>query len=85
MKITIEDEDGYEIRATRREIEVFSVVAIEWRHPNWSYFSDGMMWVNSLHLREWVPVAVSECSKKYSALDEFLRDFPQFSSLFSEM
>jgi hypothetical protein len=84
MELTLNSE-GHEIKATRRDIGTFSIVAIEWRHPNWSYFSDAMIWVNSLHLQRWLPVAISECSKKYSALDEFLRDFPQFSSLFSEM
>ncbi len=85
MKLTIEDENGYQIRAEREDIGTFTVVAVEWKHPNWSYFSDGMIWINSLHLGRWIPIAVSKCSRKYHTLDEFLEDFPHFSPLFSDI
>jgi len=31
--------DGYKIRATRKEVGSFTVVAIDWEHPNYGYFN----------------------------------------------
>jgi len=85
MKLTIEDEDGYQIKATRELMGTFMLVSIEWKHPNWSHFSDDMLWVNSVHLNRWVPIAVSESSKRYRMIEDFLKEFPYFSPLFSEI
>lgn len=85
MKITVEDEDGYQIRATKYDMGTFALIAIEWMHPNWSYFSDGMLWINSLHLQKWIPLHVAKWFERYSTKELFLQDFPQFSHLFSEI
>ena len=48
----LDEGEGYKIKATRKDIGSFAVVAIEWEHPNYGYFTDAMLWINSLHLDE---------------------------------
>jgi hypothetical protein len=42
MKKVIDEGDGYKIRATRKSVGTFEVVAVDWEHPNYGYFTDAM-------------------------------------------
>jgi len=80
----LDDGGGYKIKATRKDIGSFVVVAIEWEHPNYGYFADAMLWINSLHLEGWEPFPIVNWSETYENLDDFLADYPEFKGLFSE-
>ena len=80
--ITLDKGEGYKIKATRKDIGSFVVVAIEWEHPNYGYFADAMLWINSLHLDEWRNFPVVNWCKKYENLDQFLKDYSEFKKLF---
>lgn len=75
--------DGYKIKATRKDTESFMIVFVEWEHPNYGYFSDAMLWVNSLHAGEWLPFPLVNWSEEYKNVGEFIKDFPQFDKLFT--
>ena len=82
--IILDEGHGYKIKATREDIGSFVVVAIEWEHPNYGFFADAMLWINSLHLEGWEPFPIVNWSEVYENLDEFLADYPEFKDLYSE-
>lgn len=83
MKV-IDEGDGYKIRATRKSVGTFEIVAIDWEHPNYGYFADAMLWVRSPHLDKWKPIPIVNWARKYETLQAFLEDYPTFSELFKE-
>lgn len=72
MRKIINEEDGYKIRATRKSVGTFEVVAIDWEHPNYGYFSDAMIWIWSPHRDTWTPIYTVRWTEKYDTLDSFL-------------
>ena len=79
---TAREGDRYAFRAIRKAVGTFDVVAIDWEHPNYGYFADGMLWISSPHLTKWQPFPIVQWTQKYKTLQSFLRDFPQFSVVF---
>lgn len=84
MRKVINEGDGYKIRATRKSVGTFEVVAIDWEHPNYGYFADAMLWIWSLHLDKWMPIPIVNWARKYDTLQKFLKDYPAFSNVFEE-
>jgi hypothetical protein len=84
MKKVIDEGDGYKIRATRKTVGTFEIVAIDWEHPNYGYFADAMLWIWSPHLNKWKPVPIVNWSRKYEIIQAFLKDYPAFSNMFEE-
>lgn len=82
MRKTLKLGGGYRIRATRKKVGTFAVVAIDWEHPNYGYFADAMLWVRAPHLDEWAPVHIVQWAEKYDNLGSFFKDYPDFSKLF---
>lgn len=80
--ITINEGDNYFMRGTCADIGAFSIVTIEWNHPNYGYFAD-MLQIKSLHIEEWKSFPIVSGSEKYT-LDSFLKKYPNFTSLFDE-
>jgi len=81
---TINEGNGYKVKATRKRAGTFELVAIDWEHPNFGYFADAMVWTWSPHLYGWVPMHVANWTKKYEQLEQFLKDYPEFSELFED-
>jgi len=81
--IVIETGEGYFMRGTRADIGSFSVVIIEQMHPNYRYFADYMVWINSFHMEEWKSIPVIRCSHGIT-LEKFLEMYPAFKPLFKE-
>jgi hypothetical protein len=81
MKI-INEGDGYKVRATAKKVGTFKVVAFDWEHPNYGYFADALLWINSPHLDNWTPYNIAGWTKKYDVLEKFLDDYPEFSEFF---
>lgn len=79
---TVDEGEGYKVRATRRSVGTFEVVAIDWEHPNYGYFADAMIWIRSPHLDDWVPTYIVGWAEKYEKLEQFLKDYPEFAELF---
>jgi hypothetical protein len=82
MRRIIDEGDGYRIRATRKSVGTFEVVAIDWEHPNYGYFADAMLWIWSPHSDEWTPVPIVNWARKYDTVQAFIEDYPSFSDLF---
>ena len=84
--IVIEEDgpDWYGHAAKRLHAGAFDIVVVDWRHPNYGYFADGMLWIRSLHHREWRPYPVAGWTKQYKRLGRFLAEFPQFRPLFTD-
>jgi hypothetical protein len=78
----------YTIRATFRIVGAFVIVAIDWMHPNYGYFADGMLWYRSMHMSDWNMIPIAGWSFKYlkrgkrTSLEKFLKDYPEFKELF---
>lgn len=83
MQKTVDLGDGYAICATRKQVGAFQVVGIDWEHPNYGYFTDAMVWINSPHMGKWQPLSVVGWSRKYKTEKKFLRDYPDFAPLFA--
>lgn len=79
MRIDIGDE--YQLKATRVRAGSFEVVAIDWKHPNFGYFADFMIWIISPHLGDWIPHPLATGSQ-YEDVDKFIKDFPEFKPMF---
>lgn len=62
---TVDLGDGYAICATRKQVGAFQVVGVDWEHPNYGYFTDAMVWINSPHMGRWQPLSVVGWSRKY--------------------
>jgi hypothetical protein len=84
MKI-VDQGNGYKIRATAKKVGTFEVVAIDWEHPNYGYFADAMLWINSPHLDRWIPHNIATWTWKYDALEKFLDDYPEFFEIFESL
>jgi hypothetical protein len=80
--IIIDLGDGYRIRGTRATIGTFDLVVVDWEHPNYGYFADGMLWIRSMNMCEWEAYVVVKHFEEYTTLDKFLKDFPQLGGLF---
>jgi hypothetical protein len=90
--IVVDEGDEYCTRAKRLDMDesspffgsAFSFVVVEWEHPNFGYFADGMFWWRSMHNSEWTPVSVATWCHKYESVEQFLNNFPEFEELFGE-
>lgn len=80
--ITLDIGDGYKLRGTRVTIGTFDLVVIDWEHPNHGYFTDAMLWIKSMHMKEWRAYTVARCFEEYKTLDDFLEEYPQLRELF---
>jgi len=80
--IIIDLGDDYFLRGSRERVGSFSIVAIDWEHPNYGYFADAMLWYKSPHRINWVSIPIVEWSDNYRDLSYFLDNFPEFSKLF---
>lgn len=85
MRKILNEGEGYKIRATRKRVGAFEVVAIDWEHPNYGYFADAMLWIWSPHLDKWMPILIANWSEKYDTLELFLKDYPELSKLFENL
>ena len=74
--------DGYFLRAVKEKVGTFDIVAIDWEHPNYGYFTDAMLWYKSHHSIKWIPVQIVNWCDKYTNLPMFLEDFPELKSFF---
>ena len=83
--VIIEDDFGYEFGAKRIRVGAFDIVVVDWMHPNHGYFSEGMLWVRTLHEHQWKPFADENWRPQYTRLGEFLQEFPKFRSLFVDI
>ena len=72
------------IRARRVTIGSFSIVIVEWNHPNYGYFADAMLWIRSIHMRDWEPFPIVTWTERYKNVEQFLEDYPEFKELFEE-
>jgi hypothetical protein len=81
--ITIYEGDGYYLRASRARIGAFTIVAVDWQHPNYGYFADAMLWYFAPHFGEWQPIPIARWATRYEVLKQFLKDYPEFWSLFT--
>jgi hypothetical protein len=80
--VVISDETGYGFAGKRVSVGAFDIVVVDWSHPNYGYFADGMLWIRSLHQLEWKPYPVSGWTEQYDRLGKLLDEFPSFRRLF---
>jgi hypothetical protein len=74
--------DGYKIRAKRVDTAAYSIIIAEWRHPNYGYWADAGLYINSLHhFDEWIKRSDAKWFEETS-LTEFVEKYPQFKQLF---
>ncbi len=83
--VVTEGEFGYAEAGQRLHVGAFDIVVIDWMHPNYGYFSDGMLWIRSRHQPEWQPYPVANWTQQYKRVGEFLQEFPQFRRLFVDI
>ena len=91
-QIVLDVGDGYKVRATAQIIGTFAIVAIDWEHPNYGYFADGIFWYKSMHMFEWDIIPIATWSLRYVnkkkngsrtvLLEKFLKDYPEFKDFF---
>ena len=74
--------EGYYLSGTRVRVGSFNIVAIDWEHPNYGYFTDAMLWYRSAHSIYWIPIPIANWTNKYDEISDFLADFPQLKHLF---
>jgi len=74
--------DGYFLKASMGQVGSFKIVAIDWEHPNYGYFTDAMIWYNSPHTMKWNPISIANWTEKYKKVDEFLKEFPELKGFF---
>lgn len=74
--------EGYFLQASMGQIGSFKIVAIDWQHPNYGYFTDAMLWYNSPHTMKWKPIPIVNWAEKYITVEKFLEDFPDLISYF---
>lgn len=82
--VMISDEMDYGFAGSRVRVGAFDLVVIDWSHPNYGYFADGMLWIRSLHQPEWEPYPVAEWTEQYDRLGKLLKEFPSFRRLFAD-
>ena len=80
--VTINKGDGYKVRATYKQVGTFDIISIDWEHPNYGYFADGMLWYRSPHVDEWMPIYIASWSKKYKDVEDIKKDYPKFTPFF---
>ena len=80
--ITINEGDGYKIRATYKAVGAFDIIAIDWEHPNYGCFADGMFWYRSLHVDDWTPIYIAGWSRKYKNVNDVKKDYSKFAPFF---
>ena len=74
--------DGYYLQASMGQVGSFKIIAIDWQHPNYGYFTDAMLWYNSPHTMKWTPIPIVNWTEKYEDIDMFLEDFPELKDFF---
>ncbi|MCK4348130.1 MAG: hypothetical protein KAW47_05885 [Thermoplasmatales archaeon] len=74
--------EGYFLSASKGRVGSFQIVAIDWQHPNYGYFTDAMLWYKSPYCMNWDPIPTVNWADRYTKLEEFLEDFPELISLF---
>jgi hypothetical protein len=74
--------EGYFLQASKGQIGSFKIVAIDWQHPNYGYYTDAMLWYNSPHTIKWKPIPIVNWTEKYDDIDMFLEDFPELKIYF---
>jgi len=86
-QIVLDEGKGYKLRATATRIGAFGIIAIDWEHPNFGYFADGMLCFRSLHMRDWDAIPIVKWTWKYKKdnkfrLKKFLKDYPELKEFF---
>ena len=81
--ITLYEGDEYYTRASRARVGAFTIVAVDWQHPNYGYFADALLWYFAPHFGEWQSIPIARWATRYEALKQFLKDYPEFWSLFT--
>ena len=81
---TIDMGDGYFLTANKTKVGSFNIVAIDWQHPNYGYFTDAMLWYKSPHSIKWISIPIVNWTDKYTEASEFLNDFPDLKNLFED-
>jgi hypothetical protein len=74
--------DGYFLKASKGQIGSFQIVAIDWMHPNYGYFTDAMLWFKSPHCMQWMPLPIVNWADEYRTEKDFLKDFPGLKKFF---
>ncbi|RLI15258.1 MAG: hypothetical protein DRO43_01770 [Candidatus Hecatellales archaeon] len=73
--------EGYKIRAKRIDTEAYSIIIVEWKHPNYGYWADAGIWIKSLHNPQWIKYSDANWFRETS-YTEFVKRNPQFQQLF---
>jgi hypothetical protein len=74
--------DGYFLQASMGQVGSFRIVAIDWQHPNYGYFTDAMLLFYSPHTDGWKPIPIANWTNKYTTVEKFLEDFPELKGFF---
>lgn len=91
--ITSDEGKGYFTRGYRLSLpnsqkkepihdNAFEFVIIEWKHPNYGYFSDAGFFYTSMHKPSWDFVPIASWMEKYGSEKDFLKEYPMFEELF---
>lgn len=82
--IVIDGGDGYKMRGYGIESDTCSIVVIDLEHPNYGYFADFMIWYRTMYYPNWSVLKFFTFWEKWEKLRNFLKDYPEFSTLFEE-
>jgi len=82
--IVIDEGDEYKMRGYRIESDTCSIVVIDLEHPNYGYFADFMIWYRTMHHPNWSVLKFFNFWEKWEKLENFLKDYPEFKTLFEE-
>jgi hypothetical protein len=90
-QVILDIDSEFKIKAIAKRVGTFSVIAIDWEHPNYGYFTDAMLWYKSMHMSKWNMIPIvnwaddylkKEDDKYIGLLEEFLKDYPELKTLF---
>ena len=82
--IILDEGNGYFLRAIRTLVGTALIVVVDWQHPNYGYFSDGMVFIKTPHMEDWEIVQIVAWSVKYETVEDFLKDYPMLEELFED-
>lgn len=79
--ITVDEGGGYKTRARRIDTDAYSIIVVEWQHPNYGYWADAGVFISSLHSPEWSKRPDVDWFNRLSPAG-FVMEYPQFRWLF---
>lgn len=89
--VTINEGDGYKIRATLIKTDTTQIVVVDWEHPNYGYFSDGGVFVRFAHstpgMEGWRCLSTASWMSEYEAEsgpEDFVKKYPGTKKLFEQ-